>query len=88
MSLSPEDQAILNAAKQLLSETDSCMWIDNATHFNCTEADYIAELLRAYGLPGTADEFIAEHATDDDAGDVHHPDHGAYLLDVANGGQE
>ena len=50
------------------------MWLDVATHFNCVEANAIADLLRVVcdDEGETAEAFLSAHATGDDEGDSHH----------------
>ena len=48
---------------------------DIAPRLSCTEVEALAGLLRALGEPATADTRIQEHATDDEIGDVHTPQH-------------
>lgn len=43
-----------------------------ATSFNCGEAEIIADLYRVTGDHEGANEFLLEHAADDDEGDDHH----------------
>lgn len=62
------------AAAYNLAAMDPDMWHDNATHFNCAEADAIAAFLRAFTREATADTFLRCHADGDDDGDQHHPD--------------
>ncbi|HUZ01655.1 MAG TPA: JAB domain-containing protein, partial [Thermomicrobiaceae bacterium] len=57
------------AAVDALAELDSACWFDQATAFSCSEADTLAELFRAAGHDGLAEQFIAEHARGDEDGD-------------------
>jgi hypothetical protein len=44
---------------------------DYACWMNCPEANAAAWLLRAFGMPLTADELLTAHADHDDEGDEH-----------------
>lgn len=58
------------ALAQLFDDCDY-MWVDNGTHFSCTEATTLHRFLKAFGHEGTADAMLREHTTDDDEGDPH-----------------
>jgi hypothetical protein len=59
-------------AAQHVIENVSESFSENATTFTCTEAEYIAELYRAFGY--SPDDFLKYHAEGDDEGDMHNPD--------------
>lgn len=61
-------------ALAMFLDMDWSVWSDNAGHFNCGEADRIAELFRAFDMADLADGFLSAHADDDDEGDWHNPD--------------
>ncbi|MDI3407957.1 hypothetical protein [Streptomyces cavernicola] len=47
---------------------------DYDCHLQCSEADALAELFRAFGHQDIADEVIAAHAAHDEPGDSHYAD--------------
>jgi len=62
-------------AAHALADLDSAVWFDQATAFSCTEADTLAELFRAVGCDGLADQFIAEHGRGDTVEDGDSAEH-------------
>lgn len=48
------------------------IWVEIGSQFTCTEAEAMAELLRAIGLRSQADCLMADHAAGDECGDMHH----------------
>lgn len=64
--------ALFVAAAQAVVDLDPGCWYDQATAFTCTEADALADLLRAAGHTNTAAVFIEAHAEGDDEGDDHY----------------
>ncbi|MHB8538168.1 MAG: JAB domain-containing protein [Candidatus Dormibacteria bacterium] len=71
------------AAVDALADLDPSVWFDQATQFSCSEADTLAEVFRAAGHQGLAEQFIGEHARGDEEGDS--PDHLAALFAAGRG---
>ena len=66
-----EIKPVLDALHDLIC-CDRDMWHMNAMHFTCTEAEAIADLLRALGGDEDADVFMDSHAEYDQPGDIHY----------------
>lgn len=66
-----EIKPVLEALHDLIC-CDRDMWHMNATHFNCSEAEAVAGLLRALGGDEDADVFMEAHAEGDMEGDEHY----------------
>jgi len=60
------------AAAFVAAFSDSHTAHDVAPSLTCVEAEALADVLRAYGAPGAADQWIEAHATADEEGDMHY----------------
>lgn len=66
-----QKRAVVVAVENLL-QLDAGVWMDNATHFTCDEAETLAQVFRAAGATNLAEEFIAAHTRGDEEGDEHY----------------
>jgi hypothetical protein len=66
------NQQQLDAVVKFFNTWGSDTLGDIATSLTCTEAEAMADLLRAFGHERTAEWFIKDHAAGDDEGDLHY----------------
>lgn len=72
-TISPEQAYERAAALTYFLDTfDGHTAYDVGPHLTCREADAMADFLRAYGQPDTADALIEGHAAEDEEGDAHY----------------
>ncbi|MDI3386921.1 hypothetical protein QIS99_12015 [Streptomyces sp. B-S-A8] len=71
----PSDRQVISAATAFVDAWQHLaptLTYDYECHLQCSEANTLAELFRAFGRQDVADEVIAAHAEHDEPGDSHY----------------